>query len=221
MTTSSIRPHLGAGPLELKREYSVFINCPYDDIYRPMFDALIFATLCCGFTPRSAIESGTASISRMDRIVHTIRSSKYSIHELSRCIGEGEANLARFNMPLELGIAMAFRFGVGVNGYEHDWLPLVPRNHSYKRFISDLSGYDPNEHDETVETIIPSVMSWLATRPDAIQTPTPQDVLEVLPYFQSARENLGVMWCGCEPWADLLMIGLEIAHDKNLIPFAS
>lgn len=39
-----------------------------------------------------------------------IRGSKYSVHDLSRCRGEGDENLARFNMPLELGMAMAERF---------------------------------------------------------------------------------------------------------------
>ena len=47
----------------------------------------------------------------MDRITRAILSSKYSIHDLCRCRGEGDANLARFNMPLELGVSMAQRFG--------------------------------------------------------------------------------------------------------------
>jgi hypothetical protein len=36
--------------------------------------------------------------------------SKYSIHDLSRCTGEGAENFARLNMPLEPGIAMARQF---------------------------------------------------------------------------------------------------------------
>src|SRR6266536_5122084 len=40
---------------------SVFINCPFDDAFRPMFDALVLAVVACGFTPsvlsyRSAVE---------------------------------------------------------------------------------------------------------------------------------------------------------------------
>ncbi len=89
------------------RDISVFINCPFDAEYEPLFDALIFTTLCCGFFPRTSIESGTAAVARMDRIHAVILDSKYSVHDLSRCQGEGEFNLARFNMPLELGMAMS------------------------------------------------------------------------------------------------------------------
>lgn len=216
---SATRHHLGTGSLELKRELSVFINCPFDDEFKPIFDAVVSATLCCGFLPRCAIESGTASISRMDRIVGAMRASKYSIHDLSRCRGDGECNLARFNMPLELGMAMAERYN-GSTNYGHDWLVLVPRGHQYKQFISDLSGFDPSEYDETVASAIPTVMGWLATRPDAVRTPTPQRVLEVLPDFQVARARLCAEWRGCEPWSDLLVEGLRIATSSDLIPQA-
>ncbi len=77
---------------------SVFINCPFDDDYQPIFDSIVFATVACGFTPRSATETGTVSDPRMDRIREALFSSRYSIHDLSRCRGHGDANLARFNM---------------------------------------------------------------------------------------------------------------------------
>jgi hypothetical protein len=82
---------------------SVFINCPYDAAYTPLFDAIIFTTVCCGFTPRSALESGDVAEPRMDRIVRSLFESRYSIHDLSRNKGEGEEGFARFNMALELG----------------------------------------------------------------------------------------------------------------------
>lgn len=154
----------------------------------------------------------------MDRIFDAMRSSKYSIHDLSRCRGEGEANLARFNMPLELGMAMAEQFSVAQEDDCHDWLLLVPNGHVYRKFASDLAGFDPTEYDESVETIVPAVMSWLATRSDAVQSPTPQTVLDALPKFQQARDKLCAAWRGHEPWADLLIAGLDIATDCGLIP---
>lgn len=218
MTDARARHHLGSGKLTLHREHSVFINCPYDKEFRPLFDAMVFSSLCCGFMPRCAIESGTSSLSRMDRIVQAIHSSKYSVHDLSRCRGEGETNFARFNMPLELGMAMAEKFGNTHNAKSHDWLILVPKGHIYTKFASDLAGYDPSEHEGSVETIVPSIMAWLATREDAVRCPSPKAVLEVLPIFQSAREELCSEWHGHEPWPDLLMEGLRIAVDSMLIP---
>jgi hypothetical protein len=144
-------------------------------------------------------------------------SSKYSIHDLSRCRGEGDANFARFNMPLELGMAMTEQFRTGGDGQEHDWLLLVPTGHIYKTFISDLAGYDPTEYDGTIRGVVSSTMSWLATRPDAVQTPTPQDVLDALPMFQEARANLCKAWCDVVPWADLLTAAMQVGQEARLI----
>jgi hypothetical protein len=98
-------------------------------------------------------------------------SSKYSIHDLSRCTGEGDERLARFNMPLELGMAMALRYLETMEERKHDWLVLVPRGYRHVRFVSDLTAFDLGAHDGTVATVVPKVMSWLATRDDQIRTP--------------------------------------------------
>lgn len=215
MSKAAERHHLGSGRLVLDPSVSVFVNCPFDPDFQPTFDAIVFSTVCCGFLPRSAIESGNVAEPRMDRIVRAIENSRYSIHDLSRCRGEGEINLARFNMPL--GIAMAQRFGRGRSGRLHDWLLLVPRGHVYKRFVSDLAGYDPTEYDGGPSDVVPAVMSWLATRRDAVRSPTPRAVLEVLPTFRAAREALTSEWVGRETWTDLLMMAIRVGLDAGLI----
>ena len=138
----------------------VFINCPFDGAFIPLLHAIVFTITSCGFVPRSAIELGSGAAPRMERIVRAIEGSRYSIHDFSRCRGEGDANLARFNMPLELGMAMAQRFGRARKGRSHDWLLLVPAGHDYQHFVSDLAGYDPTPYDGTVETVVPAVMAW-------------------------------------------------------------
>lgn len=211
------RVHFGSGVLRSKREISVFINCPYDTEYRPIFDAILFTTVACSFLPRSAIESGSTSLPRMDRITKAIFSSKYSIHDLSRCKGEGDQNLARFNMPLELGIAMAQKFADIEPKDPHDWLLLVPKGHQYKKFISDMAGYDPKEYDLTKASAVPAAMSWLATRPDAVHTPTPKAVLDVLKIFEMRKKNLDEEWKGDTPWADVVLLAMDVLEEKSLI----
>ena len=138
---------IGSEPIASpRRAESVFVNCPFDADYEQRLDAVILATVCCGFYPRSAIETGRASDLRLDRIREALFSSKYSIHDLSRCRGEGKKNLARFNMPLELGMAMTLRYVFEEQRderYEHDWLVLVPSGHEYLEYVSDLGGIDP------------------------------------------------------------------------------
>ena len=89
-------------------EKSVFINCPFDPEYRDLMLASVFSVSAHGFVPRSARETQGDADPRFSRILTTIAASKYSIHELSRSTGEGGENLARFNMPLELGDGCRF-----------------------------------------------------------------------------------------------------------------
>jgi hypothetical protein len=153
----------------------------------------------------------------MRRITKAMTGSKYSIHDLSRCTGGGEADLARFNMPLELGMAIQQKHEGRDAQSEHDWLMLVPKGHLYCTFLSDLAGYDPSEYDDSVESAVPSVMAWLATRPDSVMTPTPTAVLAALPSFVKARAKLREAWHTSEPWPDVLMTALATAEENCLI----
>ena len=69
------REHFGQGRLSMEPNKSVFLNCPFDPEYQPLFDAVIFAIVCSGFMPRSALESGDVS-PRMERITRAIFSSR-------------------------------------------------------------------------------------------------------------------------------------------------
>jgi hypothetical protein len=188
---------------------SVFINCPFDDDYSPVMDAIIFSTVCSGFLPRSALESGAIAVPRMERIARCVMSSRYSIHDLSRCVGEGEHNYGRFNMPLELGMAVARKISARTPDDDHDWMLLVPKGHSYQRFISDLAGYDAKPYEMTPESVIPAVMSWLATRPNAVPGPKPRQVIETLPKFTAAKEQLSIEWATDIPWSEIILAARE------------
>jgi hypothetical protein len=116
----------------------------------------------------------------LDRILAGLSACRYSIHDLSRCRGEGEENLARFNMPLELGMAMAIRAG-HLRQAGHEYLILVPAElQLYQRYISDLAGLDPQTHDGTPERIVAEVLAWLLTAAEAPAEVDPQEVIDKL-----------------------------------------
>ncbi len=121
----------------------------------------------------------------MERVVEAMRASKYSIHDLSRCQGEGDANLARFKMSLEFGIAMAERANRG--------------------------------GDRRSGMTVPAVMSWLATRQDAVSCPTPRGVLDALPECHAVLATLRKEWGGLAPWADLVLQAIEVGRTRGLI----
>jgi hypothetical protein len=206
------RPHFGEGELALDSSKSVFINCPLDVEYLSLFDAILFSAVCCGFTPRSALESSTVAEPRLARITRALFSCRYSIHDLSRSTGEGDENLARFNMPLELGMAMARRF---MYPEEHDWLLLVPKGHAYLRFVSDLAAYDPATHDGSVESVILPVILWLSTRRDAVLPTTPREVISKLPIFQAKKKELDSAWSGYPPWPDVVLAAILVAKTRG------
>src|SRR4051794_25020236 len=83
---------------------NVFINCPFDDDYAPLFEAIVFAINDAGFRPKCARERLDSSQIRLQKIIELISASRYSIHDLSRTALDATNALPRFNMPLELGI---------------------------------------------------------------------------------------------------------------------
>jgi hypothetical protein len=62
----------------------VFINCPFDKNYAPVFEALIFAVHACDFVPRSAREIEDSSQTRIDKLYGIIAECRYGVHDLSR-----------------------------------------------------------------------------------------------------------------------------------------
>lgn len=46
---------------------NVFINCPFDDDYQPLFNAMVFAVNDMGFRPKSAKDESNAGKTRFTR----------------------------------------------------------------------------------------------------------------------------------------------------------
>jgi hypothetical protein len=91
---------------------SVFINCPFDDGYKQLFQATVFTVLYCGRDPRSALEIYNSAQVRIEKIFRLIETCRFGIHDISRTEPDADSGLPRFNMPLELGIFLgAQRFG--------------------------------------------------------------------------------------------------------------
>jgi len=60
----------------------VFLNCPFDDQYKPIFEALVFTIHACGFTARCALEDGGSEAVRLQRIIKMIQTCQLGIHDL-------------------------------------------------------------------------------------------------------------------------------------------
>ena len=179
----------------------MFLNCPFDDLFAPLFHAAVLTIAALGFTPRCARETEGESEPRIDRIAKGLRESKYSIHDLSRFQGEGPDNLSRFNMPLELGMALSIRYGGKTSGIPHNWVAMVPRGFVHQQFISDLAGFDPPAHEQTPMSLIKAVSGWLTIQPDySPPAPSPKTILEAYPKLVGLLEEAKIEGLGHLTW---------------------
>ncbi len=88
---------------------NVFINGLFDPAYRPLFEAIAFATSDCGYHPRCSLEVDDSSQVRIEKITTIIRESRLAVHDICRTQLDRGTRLPRFNMPLELGIFLGVK----------------------------------------------------------------------------------------------------------------
>ena len=142
---------------------NVFINCPFDPAYKPLFDAMVFAVHDCGFIPRCALEEDDASQVRIDKIYNIISDCRYGIHDISRIELDEPSGFPRFNMPLELGVFLgAKKFGSEIQKGKK-CLILDKEPYRYQQFMSDIAGQDIQSHNNAPEEIVKVVRNWLRT----------------------------------------------------------
>ena len=142
-------------------EDNVFINCPFDEEYRPMFRAMVFVIHDAGFIARCALEAENSAQARLDKILNIIDECKYGIHDLSRTELSHNSGLPRFNTPFELGLYLGCRkFGEKRHRSKH-CLILDSEPYRYQRFISDIAGQDIQAHNDEISKAIVCIRNWL------------------------------------------------------------
>jgi hypothetical protein len=142
-------------------EISVFINCPFDAAYAPLFKSVVFATIYCGFRARCALEIDDGSQIRIEKIFKIIEECRFGIHDLSRTQLDRSSRLPRFNMPLELGMFLgAKRFGSAIQRRKQ--CLIQDRDlYRYQKFVSDIAGQDIRSHASKIEKAISITRDWL------------------------------------------------------------
>jgi hypothetical protein len=131
---------------------AVFLNIPYDQKFRSLYLAYIAGLVHLGFVPRVTLglPGGTR---RLDKIIAEIQSCRYSIHDLSRVGLDRNPPYAtpRFNMPFELGLAVAWEKS---NPTKHRWFVFEEKDYRIQKSLSDLNGTDPQIHGGKVSGVM-------------------------------------------------------------------
>jgi hypothetical protein len=130
--------------VERVSQNAVFLNIPYDESFRSLYLAYIAGLTHLGFLPRVTLGL-PGGARRLDKILDLIGSCRYSIHDLSNVrLDRKSPSTPRFNMPFELGLAVAWE---KPNAKRHSWFVFEAREYRIQKSLSDLNGTDPQIHD--------------------------------------------------------------------------
>jgi hypothetical protein len=134
------------------KQQRVFLNIPYDQQFERTYLAYVTALSAMGFLPQATL--GIGGNRRLDRIASLIEGCSYSIHDMSRVqLDRNAPRTPRFNMPLELGLAVAWARA----NQHHKWFVFESVKRRLAKSMSDLDGTDPYIHEGTIRGVMREV----------------------------------------------------------------
>ncbi len=166
---------------------SVFINCPFDKDYEPLFYAIVFAIRDLDLKPRSAKHIDDGGQPRINKILDLIENCRFGIHDISRTELDPIHGLPRFNMPFELGLDLGCKRYRTSNQKDKLLLILDTERDRYRQFISDIAGQDIATHNGNVRIVISIVRDWLRPhlQPLAVKTQSGATIYRRYKEFQA------------------------------------
>jgi hypothetical protein len=135
------------------RRFDVFLNVPFDRQYESLLIALVAGLTAFGLTPRCVLEIPPRE-DRLRRLHDLLSTCQASVHDLSRVGTYGSRpRCARFNMPFELGLAVAR----SLSGERHFWIVLEEQHYRVQKSLSDINGFDPYVHGGTTDGVLQAI----------------------------------------------------------------
>ncbi|MGA7341362.1 MAG: hypothetical protein WBE72_13120 [Terracidiphilus sp.] len=119
---------------------------------------------------------------RLETIISLIEESSFSIHDLSRI--ELSKGIPRFNMPLELGLAL---FRSHVTRGRHRVFVFESKPYRAQRSTSDINGIDPKIHNGTAKGVMAGLRSVFRQPGDVTTVP------EMLLSYRAVRKRLSLL----------------------------
>jgi hypothetical protein len=172
-----------------KPNAEIFINCPFDDDYLPLLQALLFTITVSGYSARCALEDADVSKLRYSKILKLIEDSDNSVHDLSR-LALSDERYPRFNMPFELGLTFgAKEFGRSRQSKKKACV-MIDKAFDHQRIISDLAGVDPKHHNNDPAEVIKIIRAHLHNDPDGAPLPGAELLATVFGKFLEALPDL-------------------------------
>jgi hypothetical protein len=141
------------------RPQTAFINLAYVDSNEDLYLALIAALAGFGLVPVAALHD-PGSDPQLSRIYRLIEESAISFHDLSYVrLDLPTPKTPRFNMPFELGLAVAVALAAN---RRHRWFILEQVAHRAPKSLSDISGTNVQIHDGGAASVLKAVSNALS-----------------------------------------------------------
>ncbi len=143
---------------------TAFLNVPYDKEFEGLFLAYVVGLIQLGLQPR--LTFAVPNQGRLEAIVDLIDASDLSIHDLSRT--ETTNGVPRFNMPLELGLALHQRH---VTKGRHRVFIFESKPYRTQQSTSDVNGIDPFIHHGKPKEVMTQLRNIFRKPGDTITVP--------------------------------------------------
>lgn len=128
----------------------VFVNVPYDRQFKGLYLAYLVGITMLGLSPRPAVALPNNK-NRLSKILELLDECAYSIHDLSRVELSKGSELPRFNMPIELGLAL---YRSLKTPDQHAAFIFDKEPYRMQKAASDLNGFDIQNHRGTARGIM-------------------------------------------------------------------
>jgi hypothetical protein len=137
---------------------TAFINLAYVNANEDLFLGLLAGLAGFGLVPVAAMHD-PGSDPQLSRIYRLIEQSVISFHDLSYLrLDPPSPRTPRFNMPFELGLAVAVALSTN---RQHRWFLLEQVTHRAAKSLSDISGTNVQIHDGHAPSVLKAVSNAL------------------------------------------------------------
>ena len=169
-----------------RRAGDVFLNIPFASTHEFIYIALIAGLAGLRLNPRCILEIPPQQ-NRLQRLFELIGGCAYSIHDLSfvRLSSGTGPRVPRFNMPFELGIAVAIALAEQ-EGDQHQFRIFEAKPYRLQKSLSDVLGHDPYIHDGRAEGVLEALLNVFSSLPDS---PEPAELRRLYKQLRRFRKD--------------------------------
>jgi len=177
----------------------IFLNIPYAEGYSNLEIAIVSTVTAYDLTPHMARERMKMEV-RMQKILELILTCRYGLTDLSY--------VRRMNMPLELGILLAFGKETFVTTSEQ---------YGALRSVSDLNFCDIHHHRNTVFRLIKGLSRWIEQNCSRKRLTT-KTLVRRYKHLREIRRELGHDFDRLSPQEIARLLGVVTDEFRILLP---